>query len=282
MNGARHWTLALTCAMGSLVSGCATLSGAQSVTVGASHVEYALRGHGPPFVVFESGLGDGMDVWARVIPEVSAFATAFAYNRAGYGGSTRAADARDGAHIVEELRAVLVQAGLHPPYVLVGHSLGGTYLELYARLHPDEVAGLVLVESRAADMTRRCREEKLFACDPPKWLVAAMAGSAADEYAASDATFEQLRSAPTLPPVPLMVLTSTKPRLAEGPAWTKLWQTTQAELSRESPQGEQRKTWLSGHYIQKDQPGLVIDAIRTIVQRSAAAPLAIGAPAGQE
>jgi pimeloyl-ACP methyl ester carboxylesterase len=167
------------------LSGCMTLPGAQSKTVDGAQVEYAVQGHGQPVIVFESGLGDGMDSWGQVFPEVSSFATVFAYNRAGYGKASRASTVRDGAHIVEELRALLNSAGLQPPYVLVGHSLGGTYLQLFARLHPTEVSGMVLVEARAESMTRRCREAKLFACDPPKWLVAAMAGPASAEYAAT-------------------------------------------------------------------------------------------------
>jgi pimeloyl-ACP methyl ester carboxylesterase len=267
----QRWIPALCSSIALALSGCATLPGTQSAAVGDGHTEYVVRGHGQPTVVFESGLGDGMDVWAKVLPDVSTFATTFAYNRPGYGGSTRASTARDGMHIVEELRTLLKQLGLPPPYVLVGHSVGGTYQELFARLHPTEVAGVVLVESRAESMTRRCREAKLLGCDPPKWLVAAMAGAASAEYAASDATFEELRTAPAIPPVPLIVLTSTKPRLVEGPAWAKLWQVTQEELSKSSPQGEQRRTWISGHYIQKEQPPLVIDAVRDVTKRLAPA-----------
>jgi pimeloyl-ACP methyl ester carboxylesterase len=266
-NIARGLALVLGCASLVLLSSCMALPGSRSIDVGDAHIQYSVRGNGPP-VVFESGLGDGMDVWAKVIPEVSTFATALAYNRAGYGASSRSDSIRDGAHIVAELRALLQHSGLRPPYILVGHSLGGTYLELYARLHPDEVAGLVLVESRAASMTRQCRAAKLLACDPPQWLVSAMGGAASAEYKASDATFEQLGNAPSLPAVPLVVLTSTRPRLVEGPTWTNLWQATQKELALQSPLGEQRKTWLSGHYIQKDQPQLVIEAIRTVVARS--------------
>jgi len=58
--------------------------------------------------------------------------------------------------------------------------------------------------------------------------------------------------------------------VTEVVAWTDLWQSTQEALSKESPLGAQRKTWLSGHYIQKDQPRLVIDSIRSVVQRSEA------------
>jgi hypothetical protein len=114
-------------------------------------------------------------------------------------------------------------------------------------------------------MTRRCREAHLWACDPPKFLVAAMPGAASAEYAVSDETFEQLLQAGPLPAVPLIVLTSARPQLAEGPALTALWQKTQQELATQSPLGQQRTTHGSGHYIQKDEPELVIGAVREVV-----------------
>jgi pimeloyl-ACP methyl ester carboxylesterase len=249
-----------------LLGGCQTLSGAQFANIDGGAIEYATQGSASPVVVFEAGLGDDMTVWRSVFPEVTGFARTFAYNRAGYGGSTRRAEARTGAQIVSELRETLRAAGLPPPYVLVGHSLGGAYLELFARTYPAEVAGLVLVESRAASMTRRCREAKLLMCDPPRFLVNIMPGAAAAEYAASDETFATIENAGPMPRVPLIVLTSTRLRIAEGPNWSQLWLTTQKELSKSSPLGIQRTTPWAGHYIQREQPQLVIDAIREVVR----------------
>jgi pimeloyl-ACP methyl ester carboxylesterase len=248
-----------------LLSACQTLPGARSETINGATVQFMTRGHAGPTVVLESGLGDGMEVWAKVVPEVSRFATTFAYNRAGYGDSSRRSEPRTGAQIVAELRSTLQHAGLAPPYVLVGHSLGGTYMELFARSYPSEVAGLVLVESRAASMTRRCREQKLLMCDPPKFLISLLGAAASAEFASTDETFAALERAPPMPAVPLIVLTSTQPRIAEGPNWSRLWQVTQSELARSSTMGQQRTTVWSGHYIQREQPHLVIKAIRDVV-----------------
>ena len=88
-----------------------------------------------------------MNTWSYVFPEISRDATAFAYNRPGYGQSESAATPRDGMHVVDELRALLRSKGLTPPYILVGHSLGGLYMQLFARRYPDEVAALILVDS---------------------------------------------------------------------------------------------------------------------------------------
>lgn len=107
-----------------------------------------LRNAASPYVVvFEAGSRNTIDKWGRVLEGVAREATVFAYNRPGYGNSEAAITPRDGRTIVEELRRVLQQKDLKPPYVLVGHSLGGLYMQLFARAHPDEVKGLVLLDT---------------------------------------------------------------------------------------------------------------------------------------
>lgn len=106
-------------------------------------------------VVFESGSRNTIEKWGRVPEQLALGATVFAYNRPGYGNSEAASTARDGRTIVEELRAVLRHKGLKPPYVLVGHSLGGLYMQLFARAYPEEVKGLVLVDSLYPRMVKK-------------------------------------------------------------------------------------------------------------------------------
>lgn len=101
----------------------------------------------PATVIFENGSRITLDKWDKVIPLVAKEATVFAYNRPGYGNSDKPATPRDGKTVVEELRQLLRQEGLPPPYVLVGHSLGGLYMQMYARSYPQEVQGVVLVDS---------------------------------------------------------------------------------------------------------------------------------------
>ena len=98
-------------------------------------------------VVFENGSRATMDKWGVVPERLALDASVFAYHRPGYGNSEVAGAPRDGRTIVEELRAVLRFKGLQPPYVLVGHSLGGLYLQLFARSYPAEVKALVLVDA---------------------------------------------------------------------------------------------------------------------------------------
>jgi pimeloyl-ACP methyl ester carboxylesterase len=98
-------------------------------------------------VVFENGSRATLDKWDKVVDAIAPNASVFTYNRPGYGNSQATDTPRDGLTIVEELRVKLKYQGLAPPYVLVGHSLGGLYVQLFARRYPNEVSGIVLVDS---------------------------------------------------------------------------------------------------------------------------------------
>ena len=105
----------------------------------------AEKGTGDITVVFESGIAATHLNWCTIQEEVSRFACAVGYDRGGQGWSSPAQPphARERAR---ELHRMLEGAGIHPPYVLVGHSFGGMVLRQFALLYPDEVAGVVLVD----------------------------------------------------------------------------------------------------------------------------------------
>ena len=129
-------------------------------TIGGRQVESLTIRHpaSKDVVVFEGGSRNTIDKWGTVPQQLGLDATVFVYNRPGYGNSAVAATPRDGRTIVEELRATLRHKGLRPPYVLVGHSLGGLYMQLFARAYPEEVKGLVLVDSLYPRMVKRVED----------------------------------------------------------------------------------------------------------------------------
>lgn len=97
-------------------------------------------------VVLESGLGDGAKVWDRLRAEMPGISV-FAYDRAGYGKTPATNAPRDPCTIARELHERLASARIPPPYVLVGHSLGGQYAYAFARLYHHETRGLVLLDA---------------------------------------------------------------------------------------------------------------------------------------
>ena len=117
------------------------------VDVGGFRMHLVCEGDGGPAVVLDAGAADLWTTWYRVQPELAKETKVCAYDRAGIGYSDPGPLPRSRRRTVEELRTLLSRAGVPPPYVLVGHSFGGLNARLYAALHPEEVAGLVLVES---------------------------------------------------------------------------------------------------------------------------------------
>jgi pimeloyl-ACP methyl ester carboxylesterase len=108
-------------------------------------------GRGSPTVIFDSGLGDSTKAWALVQPVVAAETRACSYDRAGLGFSDPSPKPRTSANIVDDLHLLLKHAHIKPPYVLVGHSLGGMNMRLYAETYLPEVAGIVFVDATHED-----------------------------------------------------------------------------------------------------------------------------------
>ena len=103
-------------------------------------------GEGTPTVIMEAGSGDCSLSWALVQQNVSQFTRVCTYDRQGYGWSDPVAGPVTAQNVTGSLHALLTRANTTPPYVMVGHSLGGIYVRSYAHRYPDDVAGMVLVD----------------------------------------------------------------------------------------------------------------------------------------
>lgn len=239
---------------------------AASVDVDGRSVAYATGGGGEVTVVFESGWGDGLEAWATVGDNAAELGHVFAYDRPGYGQSDNSDGPRDGAQVVEELRATLAASGHQPPYVLVGHSLGGLYMELFARTYAEDVAGLVLVDSTGVGQDAHCADTVgAAACGPS---VEDQAAGAPEPYRSEllsiAATEEQVVAAGSMGPIPTVVITAAQ---TEGISdYDEVW----VDFKREQA-GALNATFVlaedSSHYVQADQPDLVLEAIRDVVEQ---------------
>jgi pimeloyl-ACP methyl ester carboxylesterase len=131
----------------------------QLVDVGGYRLHLACQGGGGPTVVMEAAIGETGLLWSLVQPAIAKTTRACVYDRAGLGWSDPSPRPRTAAVMVEELHALLGNAQVPGPYVLVGHSFGGLLVRLYAVRHPQEVAGLVLVDAAHEDQYRRAPSE---------------------------------------------------------------------------------------------------------------------------
>ncbi|HEX7369745.1 MAG TPA: alpha/beta hydrolase [Rhodanobacteraceae bacterium] len=112
-------------------------------------------GHGSPTIIFDAGLGDQIRAWALVQPAIAKMTRTCSYDRAGLGFSDPSGRSGTAANAVDDIHRLLTAASIKPPYVLVGHSLGGLYMQLFADRYLAEVAGMVLVDPVSFDQGRR-------------------------------------------------------------------------------------------------------------------------------
>jgi pimeloyl-ACP methyl ester carboxylesterase len=261
-------------------------------------------GEGTPAVVLDSGLGDSFVSWQKVQPEMAKFTRVCSYDRAGIGYSDPSPRPRTSQVIAEELNSLLRAVGVSPPYVLVGHSMGGYDVRVFAGLYRNEVAGMVLVDASHPDQEKRLpielgdmeaswlREAEFLEFGMPFGIPRFL--GLCDENAvvrAADCNFHtsqegvaemknfrqsatQAAAAGSLGDLPLAVLSHDpdKPS-AELPAdlvkpTNDAWEKMQEEMAHLSTRGTQMIAKNSGHYIQIDRPDVVIEAVRSVVDQA--------------
>jgi pimeloyl-ACP methyl ester carboxylesterase len=123
----------------------------QVFDVGGHRLHLACTGTGSPTVVLEGGLGETSPMWGHVQPAVSGTTRVCAYDRPGQAWSGDAPGPQDGRQVAADLRTLLDRAGERGPYLLVGHSTGGTHALVFAAAYPADVAGMVLLDSASPD-----------------------------------------------------------------------------------------------------------------------------------
>jgi pimeloyl-ACP methyl ester carboxylesterase len=125
------------------------------IDLGGYKLHLNCQGEGEITVVMDYGLGGLSSLWSLVQSEVTKFTKVCTYDRAGYGWSDRSPNPRTSQQLVRELHLLLTKAEIKPPYILVGHSLGGLNMRLFASQYPDEVKGIVLVDAVPTDVYSR-------------------------------------------------------------------------------------------------------------------------------
>ncbi len=277
----------------------------QLVDVGGYKMHIDCTGQGTPTVILDSGLGDSYISWNKVQPEIAQLTRVCSYDRAGLGYSDSSQHPRTSKDIAEELHTLLQNAGnsagISPPYILVGHSMGGYDVRLYASLYRREVAGMVLVDASHPEQQKRfpaalndldaswVREQEFLEFTTPLGIPRLLGFCAHEvEARAAECNFHseregvvELKAFPesavqtaatgSLGDLPLAVLShdpdKPQPDLPEDlvKPTNYAWQQMQEELSHLSTRGTRVVAKNSGHYIQLDRPELVIEAVRAVV-----------------
>ncbi|MBI1882003.1 MAG: alpha/beta hydrolase [Chloroflexi bacterium] len=276
------------------------------VDIGGCRLHIQCMGEGSPTVILESGSGNFSLDWSPVQPEIAQYTHVCAYDRAGHGWSDASKQPRSVQQTVEELHTLLSAMDINGPYILVGHSLGGLYMQYFARCYPDETAGVVLIDSAHPDLYLhlpplvRKREairlkkmgraailgaQRLGVLSLPEvssklapkvqqaisalWLRPAFWHACIEQNKCLDQRVAELfKTLDPFPEVPLIVLTPPNADWSKtiGPEFPALWLNCQKKLASLTANGELIIVEGSSHDIHHDQPQLVIDAIKRVVE----------------
>lgn len=302
-------TVALVAAVAALGATYETIAGSSDLStypaagrlidVGGYRMHLDCRGEGSPTVVMDAGLGGSSLDWSLVQADIAGTTRVCSYDRAGMGRSDPSPSPRTPWHIADELHVLLTNAGIPGPYVLVAHSLAGKNVRMFASAHPDDVAGMVLVDARSEhvdaltpkaeveafqvalgmqgalySVARRVGVARAFGASlagvpllsPAMATEMALLMTQADaidettkEGLARSANDAALASA-TLGAMPLVVIASAD-SMAEIPNWSE----AQQDLATLSTRGRLVVAEHSGHAVQLEEPGIVVDGISQVL-----------------
>jgi len=211
---------------------------------------------GTATIVFESGDHDSMVTWLPIFEQISKNSSVFAYNRPGLGGSKNNLTIKSASDLTERLRRLLKQAGHKPPFILVGHSYGGIFANVFARRFAGEVNGVFLIDPShpeqhklSGNFNRSQTNRKVAGYD------GVIKRNLHKEYASLNA----------FPDVPLTILTAGLYRsLKPHPKWVEFHQ----NLASLSSKSTHYIIGNSGHYIHKDQPDVVVGHLKELIRRA--------------
>lgn len=268
-----------------LVAGCggseqhAVTNG--KVDVGGRRLAVHCSGSGSPTVILEAGWGFSSATWVGIRPQVARRTRVCAYDRLGEGASDppRAKEIQTMDDQAKTLADVLDAAGIDCPCVLVGHSLGGAIVRRFASQHPNDVAGIVLVDSSHGDATRKWRAllpaRPKNSRDPFRQVRGMLDESDAPlsspEHLDWPASEKQMRELRSLDAIPLVVLTAGTNELATAfphpydERASRIWLDGHSQLAALSSNSVHAVAQYSGHFIHESQPDVVVASIRAVV-----------------
>ena len=239
----------------------------QKIDAGGHTLTMLIGGEATPAVIFEAGFGAGLESWATVQNSTAKFARTVSYDRAGIGQSESGPKPRAAKQIAQDLHVALQKAGIAPPYVLVGHSFGGIYVRVFADLYPKEVAGIVLIDPSQETFDAWTKTHQEAQRENRDAEIARAPAGVRDESAEVSTSYAQARAAKVPAGIPVILLTAMKDDTMPATV-RKVWSQMHEDWISKVPGAKHVVVENSGHFIQAEQPQVVIDAIRQVVDQA--------------
>ena len=227
------------------------------ITINGKNFEYAIKGTKKPTVLLINGAGGPIEGWLKIWNEIGRDNMVFAYNRLGIGQSSKPNVPQSGAVMVKDLKELLLSLNIEPPYLIVGHSLGGFIAHLFARTYPEDVQGIIFLESSTiADVLTTSKRKKETSLN--KLL----------EVDNVLTTIKQIQESGTFPSIPIRVIAGNKPAFS----WIMPRKIKEARLNNQKELlnlSEKSKLTIarnSGHFPQLSEANLIINEINDLLE----------------
>ncbi|PUA28308.1 MAG: hypothetical protein B0W54_17720 [Cellvibrio sp. 79] len=225
----------------------------------AASVEFSVQGEGKLPLVFLNGFRMPKSSWHKLIGLLPANRCMLLYNRAGVGHTPKATVAQTAQQVVNDLRNLLDQLNIKPPYIVVAHSLGGIFANYFARRYPQEIAGIIFLDASHPEEIIAQRQ-----FSPPallNWINNAIKSLEKmgnpfkySEDEMIDESLVQITNAGSFPEIPICIISGTQKLPLVPAASFELHCKYQQELLRLSPLAEYHPLEKSGHFPQISEP----------------------------
>ena len=259
---------ASTSAVAAAISSASSAVEDQMVDIGGRSLHLVCQGTGAPTVLIEMGVGQSVAAWNGLQPELAKTYRTCVYERAGTGTSPAGPGPRTAEVVANELQSLIERASIATPVVLVSHSLGGMYAQLFAATHPDEIKGLVFLDPRTAEYQlgyrdRLTPEER--SADEADAQQAIKNETFGPEIEGSDASAAQVTAAGPLPKVPVVVLTAGVTFPGQSQADIDFWRATHEHLAAQGTNGVHTVVDGAEHELWRTHGQAVVDAVTKVV-----------------
>jgi pimeloyl-ACP methyl ester carboxylesterase len=230
------------------------------ISVNGKDFEFAVKGTKSPAIILINGAGGPIEGWSKIWGEVGLENVLFAYNRLGIGKSSKPKEPQTGIVMVKDLKELLLSLKIEPPYLIVGHSLGGFIAHLFTITYPDDVRGLVFLESSTIkDVLNDSKRKKETNTNKLSEV----------DHVLS--TIKQIQELGEFPNIPITVVAGNKPAFGwiMPKAIKEARMNHQKELLSLSGRGRVTIARNSGHFPQFSEPNLVVKEINSLLHEIA-------------
>lgn len=222
-----------------------------------------IEGDGAPSIVFIHGLdADIFASFKKIIPFVSPKYKTIAFNRKGYGSVKYSGENRSGKIVAQEIYQSLKENNIKPPYIIVGHSLGGVYAEFFAKIYPSETTGLLIIDPMVEGQIEFLKKNYADAFSMMNLIMGLSRKAVRKEYEASNKLHEEIKTLNNYNGKTIIMFSTKIQGLENADSYVEFRR--QKLIALANSYNTKLQVFNCGHFIQNEQPQDVANAINEI------------------